>query len=378
VSNVAPDLQMMRCRWLGFLALVVLAAPAAGRATEAATDARAESTMGIAKISSVPQAARVSIDGQVVGETPLTRYLPVGHHVLRVETDHYDPFVRRIDVSPDTTLEVRAELAPGGNTIEFSVEPAGATVVLNDDEEWPAPVRLSRAPGHYSYRLTAPGYAPQRGEIDFDDGENVFVQARLLAADGLVTITSEPVGARVRLGDEVLGTTPLTVQGITKGPHTFLFDLPGHALATGHVDTTDGMSATVDAFLTKNGVPVSVDTGEPTAEVRVEGVQVGTGEIVTFRVAHHTPYHLLVEAQGFDPSATTLSVAPGTSKVTLRAELKTSGHSTLKEVKPLTKKRSFWVATGAAVVVASAATFAALSSGGPEAIPPGDATVPFP
>ena len=369
---------MMRWRWLGILALVSLAVPASGRAADATPSARPESTMGIAKIGSVPQPARVSIDGTFVGETPLTRYVPAGNHVLRVETDHYDPFVRRIDVSPDTTLEVRAELAPGGNTIEFSVEPAGATVLLNDDEEWPTPVRLSRAPGHYTYRLTAPGYAPQRGEIDFDDGENVFVQAQLLAADGLVTITSEPVGARVRLGDEVLGTTPLTVQGITKGPHTFLFDLPGHALATGHVDTTDGMSATVEAFLTKNGVPVSVDTGQPTAEVRVEGVPVGSGELVTFRVAQRTPYHLLVEAQGFEPGATTLRVEPGASKVELRAGLKATGRSTLKEVKPLTKRWSFWGATGAGVLLATAGTFAALNSGDPEHVPPGDATVPFP
>jgi hypothetical protein len=369
---------MMRCCWLGILALATVVAPAPGHAADATSDARAESTMGIAKIASVPQPARVSIDGSFVGETPLTRYVPVGRHVLRVESDHYDPYVRRIDVSPDTTLEVRAELAPGGNTIEFAVEPTGASVLLNDDEEWPTPVRLSRPPGHYTYRLTAPGYAPQRGEIDFDDGENVLVQAQLFAADGLVTITSEPGGARVRLGDEVLGTTPLTVDGIAKGPHTFLFDLPGHALATGHVDTTDGMSATVEAFLTKNGVPVSVDTGEPTAEVRIEGVPVGSGELVTFRVAQRTPYHLLVEAQGFEPGATTLTVDPDASKVTLRAGLKANGHSTLKEVKPLTKQWSFWGATGAGVLIAAVGTFAALSDPGPEPIPPGDATVPFP
>jgi hypothetical protein len=369
---------MMRCRWLGVLALAAIAVPAPGHAADAATDARAESTMGIAKISSVPQPARVSIDGSFVGETPLTRYVPAGRHVLRVETDHYDPFVRGIDVFPDTTVEIRAELAPGGNTIEFSVEPAGASVVLNDQEEWPTPVRLGRAPGHYTYRLTAPGYAPQRGEIDFDDGENVFVQARLLAADGLVTITSEPVGARVRLGDDVLGTTPLTVQGITKGPQTFLFDLPGHALATGHADTTDGMSATVEAFLTKNGVPISVDTGEPTAQVRIEGVPVGSGELVTFRVAQRTPYHLLVEAPGFEPGSTTLVVDRDDSKVTLRADLKASSRSTVREVKPLTKRWSFWGATGAGVLIAAAGTFAALSGPEPEPLPPGDATVPFP
>jgi hypothetical protein len=371
---------MMRCRWLGILILAAVLAPATARSADTGADASpaAESTMGIAKITSVPQPARVSIDGKIVGETPLTRYVPVGRHVLRVETDHYDPFVRRVDVSPDTTLEVRAELAPGGNTIEFSVEPAGATVLLNDEEEWPTPVRLGREPGHYTYRLTAPGHAPQRGEIDFDDGENVLVEARLLPAAGLVTITSEPVGARVRLGDEVLGTTPLTVEGIPKGPHTFLLDLPGHALATGHVDTTDGLSATVEAFLSRNGVPVSVDTGEATAEVSVEGVPIGTGELVTFRVAQRTPYHLLVEAQGFEPGATTLTVDPEDDKVTLRAGLKASGRSTLREVKPLTKQWSFWGATGAGVLIAAAGTFAALNDREPEPVPPGDATVAFP
>ena len=359
------------CRWFGIVAAMVL--PVTGLAADSA-----ESTMGIAKITSVPQPARVSIDGELVGETPLTRYVAVGRHVLRVETDHYDPFVRQVEVASASTLEVRAELAAGGNTIEFSVEPVGATVLLNDHEEWPTPVRLSRAPGHYTYRLTAPGYAPQRGEIDFADGENVLVEATLLAVDGLVTLTSEPMGARVRLGDEVLGTTPITVQGIPRGPHTFLFDLSGHALATGHVDTTDGLSATVEGFLSKNGVPVSVDTGESTAEVSVEGVPIGTGELVTFRVAQRTPYHLLVEAPGFEPGTTTLTVAPDANKVTLRASLKASGRSTLREVKPLTKRWSFWGATGAGVLIAAAGTFAALSDPEPQTVPPGDGTVTFP
>lgn len=376
---------MKTARCLRIVALVAAIAPAVGRAADAAEDASSavDSTMGIAKITSVPQPARVSIDGEPIGETPITRYVPVGRHVVRIETDHYDPFVRRVDVFPDTTLEVRAELSPGGGTIEFAVEPVGATVILNGasheaEEEWPTPVRLSRGPGHYSYHLMAPGYATQRGEFDFVEGQNLVVQAELLTADGLVTITSEPVGARVRLGDEVLGTTPITVQGISKGPHTFLLNLPGHALATGHVDTTDGLSATVEAFLSNDGVPVSVDTGQPTAEVRVEGVAIGRGELVTFRVAQRTPYHLLVEAQGFEPGATTLVVNPDATKVTLRAGLKPSGRSTLREVKPLTKQWSFWGATGAGVLLAAAGTFAALSGHEPDAPPTGDATVAFP
>jgi hypothetical protein len=373
----------LRC--VGAVALIALAAPRLGLAQELAADppAPADTTMGIAKITSVPQPARVSIDDQPIGETPVTRYVPVGRHVVRVETDHYDPFVRRVDVFPDTTLEVRAVLAPGGGTIEFSVEPVGTTVLLDEtgldaQEEWPTPVRLSRGPGHYTYHLMAPGYATQSGEFDFVDGQNLLVHAELLAADGLVTITSEPVGARVRLGDQVLGSTPVTIQGIAKGPHTFLLDLPGHALATGHVDTTDGLTASVEAFLSREGVPVSVNTGQPTAEVRVEGVSVGRGEIVTFKVAQRTPYHLLVEAQGFEPGVTTLIVDPADSKVALKAGLKTSGRSTLREVKPLTKHWSFWGATGAGVLIVAAGTFAALNSGDPGTAPDGDTTVWLP
>jgi hypothetical protein len=121
-----------------------------------------------------------------------------------------------------------------------------------------------------------------------------------------------------------------------------------------------------------------VDTGEPTAEVRVEGVPIGMGELVTFRVAQRTPYHLMVEANGFEPGATTLTVDADDDKVDLRAGLRTSGPSTIREVKPLTKQWSFWGATGAGVLIASAATFAALSADDPATVPPGDATVTFP
>jgi hypothetical protein len=56
--------------------------------------------------ASVPQPARVSIDGSLVGETP-HRYVLAGRHVLRVEADATIPTCGGSRL-PDTTLEVRA------------------------------------------------------------------------------------------------------------------------------------------------------------------------------------------------------------------------------------------------------------------------------
>jgi hypothetical protein len=118
---------------------------------------------------------------------------------------------------------------------------------------------------------------------------------------------------------------------------------------TGHVDTTDGMSATVEAFL-ENSVPVSqaADRGGG-----IEGVPVGSGDWSPS--ASQAPYNLW--RRRLEP-VVTLTVDPD-DRVLLRAGL-ASGRSTLKE-EAAHEAVVVLGATGAGVLIAAVGTFAALS-----------------
>ncbi len=62
------------------------------------------------KISSDPEGAEIEIDGAYVGNTPRTRTVQPGEHMLGLRKKGYAPWERKIAVEAGETLEVAAEL----------------------------------------------------------------------------------------------------------------------------------------------------------------------------------------------------------------------------------------------------------------------------
>lgn len=338
-----------------------------------------DDNVGIIKVTATQNDAEVYIEDESVGTAPVTRYLQAGEYTLRILRDGYDPFVRRVEVLPNTTVEVFAELRPGGGTVEFVVEPPGATLILNDSEEWPTPVRLKdRAEGTYTYRLEAEGHETFEGTFEFTKGQNLLIRETLPASEGLVSISSNPAGARIRSGSDVLGTTPVTLDTLSPGVHRFLLDLPGHALVAESVDTTGGAKGQVEAYIPRDGVPVTINTGVPGASVMLAGVPIGSGEVVTFKGVERATYDLRITAPSYIPAETTLDISSA-KRIDMRAKLRTTGSSSLRRVRPLTSRWTFWTATGVGVAAIAVGGVAAAGALGPDAPrPQGDVVVTFP
>ena len=84
-------------------------APAAGKRPAARSSVRA--TTGSIFVDSRPRAARVTIDGRVVGVTPLrVPELSVGGHTVRLELAAHQPFTTRANVKPGEQTRVTAAL----------------------------------------------------------------------------------------------------------------------------------------------------------------------------------------------------------------------------------------------------------------------------
>jgi hypothetical protein len=66
--------------------------------------------------------AEVKINGQVRGETPLegkVKVLAPRSYRVELATKNHAPFAARIDVPPDATVEVRAELTPDAGAVSW-------------------------------------------------------------------------------------------------------------------------------------------------------------------------------------------------------------------------------------------------------------------
>ena len=122
---------------------------------------------------------------------------------------------------PETILSEQfpRESAP---TVEIRLltEPPGGTVYLLGDAGRPVPStgRLDLAPGEYRFRAQLAGYRDGylTGFVVYDGPKSMVVP--LGPGVSLVTIASVPAGATLRVDDEVIGLTPVTME-LTAGDH---------------------------------------------------------------------------------------------------------------------------------------------------------------
>jgi hypothetical protein len=143
-----------------------------------------------------PSAARVVLDGQDVGVTPLTlRSLPFGTHTLRVTREGYESESRRVIIStaqPAQSLIVDLVRTRGGTasagapdsrfTASLAVEsrPPGASVYLDGRRVGTTPLVLDAAPtGSHALRLELDGYRRWTSSVRVSAGEHNRVTASL-------------------------------------------------------------------------------------------------------------------------------------------------------------------------------------------------------
>jgi hypothetical protein len=335
------------------------------------TAAAADGPTGILKVRSNVEGAEVWLDGALLGATPLTKYLAVGAHQIRVVADRYDPFVRRVEIAEDKTLEVQASLTPGTGTIEFT-GPPGARLLLDGTDRGPLPIRLPGPnPGTHAWRVEAPKFEPAEGRIEFVGGRNYLVDVKLPSSRGVFVVESTPAGATVSLDGKNVGATPLRLENIEPGRHVVLVTHPDRAAILRVVDTTDGTRGEVKATLPTTGGVLDITTGSTDAQVLLDGAPVGAGAHVT--VGPFEKGKMKVQVLVGDRKVTDTVSVPARGTVALRV----AGDSLL-ERKPLVQRWGFWAIVGGAAVAGGATTAAVVVATAPEPPPTGDTVVVLP
>ena len=323
--------------------------------------ARAEDATAILKVRSSVVGADVYVDGEKLGVTPLTKYLPAGTHQVRVVADRHDPFVRKVDLVKDTTFDLQAQLVPGAGTLEFT-GPAGARLLLDDVDRGAVPIRLpSPAAGAHRWKVVQPGAEPAEGVLDVVAGRNYLVPVALESSRGVVVVTSRPAGAKVRLDGADVGVTPLRLKGIAPGKHAVDIALDGHARAVRALDTSGGGRGEVDVTLYKGGATVVVATGAADAKVYGNEVLLGTGAVVRIEGVERGRLKLRVEGSVVANGVVTV---PAEGLVDLRV----AGASVV-ERRPLVRQWPFWAGVGGVVVAGGATAAAVVVANQPEPVP---------
>lgn len=154
---------------------------------------------GSVAVTSVPNGASVTLDGQYEGTTPviIIEVLP-GNHDISLMYPGYNPLNQSISVGSSQTTAVNANLV-------VSTNPAAGT--------------------------------------------------------GSLTVITDPAGARVSIDGDVKGVSPATIPGLSSGPHTLLLKLEDYYDLSTTVNVTAGQTQNYTTGLRKAFRPSVVEIG---------------------------------------------------------------------------------------------------------------------
>lgn len=199
-------------------------------------------------LNTQPADAKVSMDGEEVGQTPLTLSLPGGQHQLNITKSGFETITDTVEIRQtakqvDRQYRLLAERAK----LKLSVSPNGGTLTINGVE---TPVQnIIKIEPNQATTLTykKPGYFSESKHLNLKQGESSELQINLKKEMGKVVIESIPQ-ASVTINDKLLGQTPLTLT-LDALPQTIQFELAGYRSVTRTITPTAKSTSSVSVNL---------------------------------------------------------------------------------------------------------------------------------
>jgi hypothetical protein len=144
-------------------------------------------------IVSLPEKARVYVDNQYRGETPLTlKDLPPGECRVRAELPGYEPVARTVTLNAAEKRTEEFRLEGDFGTLEISTEPPGVTVVVDgkargvtepkaeNDVTTSRPLTIGElGVGSHTVRFTRKGFVSKEVKVDLKKDATASLQQRL-------------------------------------------------------------------------------------------------------------------------------------------------------------------------------------------------------
>lgn len=289
---------------------------------------------GLVSIETQPAGARVLVDDQYLGDTPLADLaLEAGERHIKLEADRYQQQEQVFEVTGrQLQQQLSVQLLPAWAEVSLGSEPAGAEILLDGEVAGITPAVLEILQGEHQLILQRPAFASWQQDLDITAGQpqDLGIIA-LQPAAGLLQLASNPGGANVTLDGEFQGQTPLELE-ITPGrAHRLAVFKPGYRR---HSETVQLEAAATDS----RTVRLKAQLGEvkfritpAQAVLSINGKPQGKGNQVLSlpAVAHRVEITLA----GYSPVKRTVTPRPGLQQL-VEVSLQTEAQARATRIKP--------------------------------------------
>jgi formylglycine-generating enzyme required for sulfatase activity len=158
--------------------------------------------------------ALVTVDGATVGTTPLADHpIRPGRHRLEVAAERYVSATRDLDAEGGgNELRLSFELVPDWAMVTIDSTPAGASVLVGEEEVGLTPAEFELRSGTHELTVRLAGHKDWQQRVEIEpDTPVVLPRVTLEPADGRVRVQSEPPGATLLVDGRFRGRTPVAV-----------------------------------------------------------------------------------------------------------------------------------------------------------------------
>jgi serine/threonine-protein kinase len=149
-------------------------------------------------------------------------------------------------VTPPTRLRA------GPATFRVEAEPSGARVWVDEVEVGAAPIALPVSGGRHKVRVAVDGYAPAELSLDIAAGTAPApLRFVLEPVTVILSVTSEPAGATVRLDGKSIGVSPIEGATFPPGRHEVRIEKKGFLPYVHQIDGSAGEVVALTSRLTR-------------------------------------------------------------------------------------------------------------------------------
>lgn len=289
---------------------------------------------GVISIESQPEGARVIVDDQHLGDTPLADLaLEAGERKILIEAERYLPLQQSFEVTGrQLPQQLSVALEPAWAEVSISSEPDGAEVLIDGETVGTTPAVLEVLQGEHQLMLQQTAFANWQQDLEIVAGQAQDLgTVKLQPAAGLLQLSSRPSGANVTLNGEFQGQTPLELEIAPGRSHRLAVFKPGYRRhsETVQLEAAGSDSRTISLRAQLGEVRFRISPAE--AEIRVNGQPRGKGSQVLSlpAVAHRVEISL----PGYATVKRNITPRPGLEQL-VDVTLQTEAQARAARIKP--------------------------------------------